>query len=97
MSVELMLVISSVHVFTGSSITRSVRQCTYGQVPGQALADVLPSSGIRLTPDKAKAHLIAEAEVETPLRLEAGGVSEIAVAGARFANFRRRSRLVRAG
>ena len=49
-----------------------------------ALAEALPPTGIRLTPDKDRRYLVAETEMETPLSLAAGGVSEIMVAGARY-------------
>ena len=42
-----------------------------------ALVDVLSPSGICLMPDKTGKYLIAETEMEPPLSLAAGGVSEI--------------------
>jgi hypothetical protein len=51
--------------------------------------------GIKLTPDKSRAYLVAETEMETPLSLAAGGVSEKVVAGARFVTFREESSSVK--
>jgi hypothetical protein len=48
-----------------------------------ALADVLPATGIRLSPAAKRQFLVAETEMETPLSLTAGGVSERMVAGGR--------------